>query len=100
MNKRLYVGNLPYETTERELAAHFEQMGPVVDTRIPYDAYAGRSKGFGFVEMADEHSAQAAIARFDGTQVGGRTIKVAEARPRQSRPSSNSYTYAYRSYLR
>ena len=87
MNKRLYVGNLPYTTSESELSAAFGAVGPVTDTSIPRDPYDGRSKGFGFVEMASEDLAQTAIERLNDTDLGGRRIRVAEARPRRSRAS-------------
>lgn len=85
MNKKLYVGNLSYETTEAELTELFAQAGTVVETNVIFDRYTGRSKGFGFVEMADEAAAAAAIERFNGSEIGGRSLRVAEARPRQRR---------------
>lgn len=88
MNKKLYVGNLSYETTEAELTELFAQAGTVVETNVIFDRYTGRSKGFGFVEMADEAAAAAAIERFNGSEIGGRSLRVAEARPRQRREES------------
>ena len=85
MGKRLYVGNLPYRMTEDELAAVFAEVGEVVDVNIIMDRETGRSKGFAFVEMAEEEAAQMAISQFNGAEVGGRTIKVAEAKPRPTR---------------
>lgn len=85
MNKKLYVGNLSYETTEAELTELFAQAGSVVETNVIFDRYTGRSKGFGFVEMADEAAATAAVEKFDGSELGGRSIRVAEARPRERR---------------
>ena len=87
MEKKLYVGNLSYTTTENELEELFAQVGTVVETTIIFDRDSGRSKGFGFVEMEDETVAQAAIEKFNGTELGGRTIKVAEAKPRRPRES-------------
>ncbi len=87
MGKRLYVGNLPYRITEDELANVFAQAGEVSDVAIVVDKETGRSKGFGFVEMADDAAATAAVQEFNGAQVGGRTIKVAEANPRPARPA-------------
>jgi len=84
MEKRLYVGNLSYDTTESQLGTVFEQVGAVVKATLITDRETGRSKGFGFVEMADEGSAAAAIAQLNGTELDGKTIKVAEARPRPS----------------
>ncbi len=85
MGKRLYVGNLPYRMSEEELADVFAQAGEVADVAIVIDRDTGRSKGFGFVEMADDAGAQAALQELNGAQVGGRTIKVAEANPRPPR---------------
>ena len=85
MGKKLYVGNLSYQTTDQELETMFAQAGEVSDAVVIMDRDSGRSKGFGFVEMGDEASAQAAIDRFNGTEFGGRTIKVAEAKPRAPR---------------
>ena len=85
MGKKLYVGNLSYQTTDQELETMFAQAGEVTDAVVIMDRDSGRSKGFGFVEMGDEASAQAAIDRFNGTEFGGRTIKVAEAKPRAPR---------------
>jgi len=80
---RLYVGGLPYQTTEQELLDLFEQVGQVAQASVITDRETGRSKGFGFVEMSDEQEAQAAIARLNGTLLGNRTIIVNEARERQ-----------------
>lgn len=90
MEKKLYVGNLSYNTTESQLGSLFAQAGSVVQATLITDRETGRSKGFGFVEMGDERSAAAAISQFNGTQLDGRTIKVSEAKPRverESRPS-------------
>ena len=87
MGKRLYVGNLPYRITEDELATVFADVGEVVDVNIIMDRETGRSKGFAFVEMADDDAAVTAINQFNGAEVGGRTIKVAEAKPRPTRGS-------------
>ena len=85
MEKRLYVGNLSYNTTGSELETLFAQAGSVVDATVVEDRDTGRSKGFGFVEMADEAAAAAAIEQLDGKEVDGRALKVAEARPRRPR---------------
>ena len=87
MNKRLYVGNLSYETTEAVLSDLFGAVGAVVSVDLITDRYSGRSKGFAFVEMADESAAQQAIEQLNGRIVDGRDIKVAEARPRRQRDS-------------
>jgi RNA recognition motif-containing protein len=85
MTKKLYVGNLNYATTETAVAAHFETIGEVVSVNLITDRMTGRSKGFAFVEMAEEHAAQEAINQLNGKEFDGRTIKVAEARPRRPR---------------
>jgi RNA recognition motif-containing protein len=83
-NMRLYVGGLPYQTTERDLIELFEQEGQVIEATIITDRDTGRSKGFGFVEMSNEQEAQSAIQRLNGTYLGNRTITVNEARERQA----------------
>ena len=81
---RLYVGGLPYHTTEHDLIDLFEQVGQVTEVSVITDRDTGRSKGFGFVEMSDEQGARSAIERLNGTMLGNRTIKVNEARERPS----------------
>src|SRR6266704_3400625 len=83
-NMRLYVGGLPYQTTEHDLIDLFEQVGPVTEASVITDRDTGRSKGFGFVEMSDEQAARSAIERLNGTMLGNRTITVNEARERQA----------------
>ena len=85
MNKRLYVGNLSYDTADEGLRELFEGAGTVVSAEIIRDNYSGRSKGFGFVEMETEAEAEAAINQFNGTNLDGRDLNVAEARPRRER---------------
>ena len=85
MTKKLYVGNLPYNTTETELRALFEQVGEIADATVITDRETGRSKGFGFVEMVTEEGAQEAIRRFNGFSMGSRPLTVNEARPREER---------------
>ncbi len=82
MGNKLYVGNLSYDTTEASLQAHFEQAGDVEDVAIIRDRETGRSRGFAFVEMADDDQAQAAIEQLDGASLDGRPLKVNEAKPR------------------
>ena len=82
--KRIYVGNLSYQTTEADLTDLFEQVGQVESVNIITDRDTGRSKAFGFVEMNDE-DAEKAIAQFNGTEVNGRSVTVNEARPREER---------------
>ncbi len=81
MNKRLYVGNLDYGMTGDQLAELFAQAGQVVEARVITDRYSGRSKGFGFVEMADEEGAKKAIEMFNQQEYNGRKLVVNEARP-------------------
>ena len=81
---RLYVGGLPYQTTEHDLIDLFEQVGQVTEATVITDRDTGRSKGFGFVEMGDEQTARTAIERLNGTLLGDRTITVSEARERQA----------------
>ena len=80
MTKKVYVGNLPFRTTEDELSSLFGQVGPVESVSIITDRETGRSKGFGFVSMSSE-DADKAIAQFNGAQFGGRALTVNEARP-------------------
>ncbi len=83
--KKLYVGNLPFSATEDELRALFEQHGTVHSVRLISDRETGRPRGFGFVEM-DEDAADAAIEATDGQDMGGRPLRVNEARERERRP--------------
>ena len=87
MNKKLYVGNLLYETTDEELKVLFAQAGNVVSTAVIRYQDTGRSKGFGFVEMETEEAAQKAIDTFNGQDNKGRKLIVSEARP--PRPRNN-----------
>ena len=80
MSKKIYVGNLSFRTTEDELTDLFGQVGPVESASIITDRDTGRSKGFGFVAMADD-DAEKAIAAFNGKDFGGRALTVNEARP-------------------
>ncbi|HEV3257354.1 MAG TPA: RNA-binding protein [Gemmataceae bacterium] len=82
MGKRLYVGNLTYGTTDDTLQQMFEAHGSVTSAQVIVDRDTGRSKGFGFVEMANDQEAQAAIAAMNGQEVDGRALTVNEARPR------------------
>ena len=86
MSNKLYVGNLPYTTTEADLQAHFEQSGEVLSVKIINDRDTGRSKGYGFIEMIDEEAADAAIEANDGQDFNGRELKVNKARPQERRP--------------
>ncbi|OGJ46949.1 RNA-binding protein [Candidatus Peregrinibacteria bacterium RIFOXYA12_FULL_33_12] len=86
MAKRLFVGGLPYSTTEEALSTAFSQAGQVESVKIITDKFTGRSKGFGFVEMATEEDAQKAIEMFNGKDFEGRNIVVNEARAFEERP--------------
>ena len=79
MAKKLYVGNLNYDTTEDNLRGLFTVHGEVLNMNIIIDRYSGRSKGFGFIEMADDEAAQAAISALNGQEVEGRQLRVSEA---------------------
>lgn len=81
--KKLYVGNLPFSATEDELRELFEEHGSVASVALITDRDSGRPRGFGFVEMED--GAEAAISALDGADMGGRNLKVNEARPRENR---------------
>ena len=81
MSTKLYVGNLPYETTESDLQALFEGAGPVATVNIVRDRATGQPRGFAFVEMSDTEGARRAISELDKHQLGGRNLTVNEARP-------------------
>ncbi len=81
MGKKLYVGNLPFNTTDESLNEIFSQAGSVQSAKIITDRDTGRSKGFGFVEMSSDQEAADAIQKFNGAEYGGRNMTVAEARP-------------------
>jgi cold-inducible RNA-binding protein len=83
MAKRLYVGNLSYETTEAALSELFGAIGEVLSVTLITDRVSGRPKGFGFIEMADDTAAQEAINQLNEKDVDGRSLKVAEARPKR-----------------
>lgn len=85
MGKRLFVGSLPYKLTEDEMKEFFSQAGEVVSARIITDRDTGRSKGFGFVEMADDAGGDKAIKELNGKDLMGRPITVNEAKPRVER---------------
>ena len=90
MATKLYVGGLPYSTTNDELGAHFAGAGSVTSATIIMDKMSGRSKGFGFVEMSSDAEAQNAVAMFNGKDFGGRNLTVNEARPMEARPPRSS----------
>jgi len=88
MGKKLYVGNLPFTATEQALTDTFSECGTVDSVKIITDRDTGRSKGFGFVEMAEDSEAQAAISKFNGADYGGRPLTVNEAKPMAPRENS------------
>lgn len=81
MNRKLYVGNLPYATTQEQLEEMFGSVGTVSSAKIIQDQQTGRSKGFGFIEMSNEEEAQSAIEKLNGQEMDGRSLRVSEARP-------------------
>ena len=86
MGNKLYVGNLPYSVRDGDLEQSFGQFGTVTSAKVMMERDTGRSKGFGFVEMASDAEAQAAISGMNGQALGGRSLVVNEARPMEPRP--------------
>lgn len=86
MATKLYVGNLSFDVTERELEELFAEAGAVESVAVIVDKFSGQSRGFAFVEMSSGAEAADAIQRFDGYDLKGRTLRVNEARPRPERP--------------
>lgn len=97
MNKKLYVGNLSYNTTEAQVRELFAQVGEVESVSLITDRETGRAKGFGFVEMSTVEGGQEAIKRFNGYSVDNRSLTVNEARPREER-TGGGYGGGNRSY--
>jgi RNA recognition motif-containing protein len=85
MATKLFVGNLPFSTTDADLKALFGQCGEVASANVIMDKFTGRSRGFGFVEMANNQEAQNAIERFNGHEMQGRPLTVNEAKPQEPR---------------
>lgn len=89
MSKKIYVGNMSYSTTEDQLEELFGQFGTILSVNIVFDRYTNKSKGFAFVEMEDEGSADEAIASLNNTELGGRKLRVNEAL--NKKPRQNNY---------
>jgi len=87
---KIYVGNLSYETTEEDIKSAFEAYGEVKNINVMKDNYSGKSKGFGFVEMAEKADAEKAIAALNGQDLKGRNLNVNEARPRNEDRSAGN----------
>lgn len=81
----IYVGNIPYSTTDADLETWFSEFGSVTSAKIIIDRESGRSKGFGFVEMEDDDDARNAISQLDAKEMNGRNLKVNEAKPKTTR---------------
>lgn len=91
MGKRLFVGSLSYEVTQAQLEEAFSSVGQVESASLITDKFSGRSKGFGFVEMASDADAEKAISELNGKEINGRAIVVNEARPREERPAGGGF---------
>jgi RNA recognition motif-containing protein len=91
LSKKLYVGNLPFSSTEAELRAAFERHGDVESVNVITDRETGRPRGFGFVEMDDASAAEAAMRALDGSDFGGRSLRVNEAQDRKGGGGSGGY---------
>lgn len=94
----IYVSNLSFNVTDDDLEGFFTEYGEVSSARVITDKFTGKSRGFGFVEMADEEAAKKAISELDGGIVEGRTIRITEARPREERTEKRSFTPRQNSY--
>ena len=87
MNKKLYVGGLPYSVTDEKLVELFQSHGTVESAKVVTDRYTDQSRGFGFVEMSTQQEAEQAIQALNGTQIEGRSLTVNVSKPRENRPS-------------
>jgi cold-inducible RNA-binding protein len=93
MSMKLYVGNLSFDTSSNELQTLFAQAGTVESVSLIEDRETGRSRGFGFVEMQTKEEGAAAIQQFNGKDLGGRALKVNEAKPRENRNGGGGSRY-------
>ncbi len=91
MSKRIYVGGLPFKTTEEEMNALFTTYGAVTSAKLITDRESGQSRGFGFVEMANDAEAVTAMEKLNGSDFGGRKLTVNEARPMEARPRGGGF---------
>ena len=91
MSKRIYVGGLPFKTTEEEMNGLFATYGAVTSAKLITDKYSGQSRGFGFVEMPNDEEAVAAMEKLNGSDFGGRKLTINEARPMEARPRSGGF---------
>jgi RNA recognition motif-containing protein len=91
MSKKIYVGNLPFSATQDEIEDLFSAHGPVQSVQLITDRETGRPRGFGFVEMENAEDADSAISALHQSDMGGRSLNVAEARPREPRPSRGGW---------
>jgi RNA recognition motif-containing protein len=91
MSMKLYVGNLAFQTTDEDLLELFSQAGAVESAQVVMDRDTGRSRGFGFVEMASKSEGEAAIAQLNGVEINGRSLTVNEARPRENRGGGGGF---------
>lgn len=89
--RKLFVGGLPYSTSDRQLETLFSNYGTVESARVVTDRMNGRSRGFGFVEMSTAEEAQASISALNGSTYEGRTLTVNEAKPREPRPQGRNF---------
>ena len=96
MGRKLYVGNLPFSTTETELEELFGRMGSVESVNVIRDMATGRARGFAFVEMATEEDAQKAVKELDQQDLGGRNLTVNEAKPKPDRPRGGGFEGGHR----
>ncbi|MBI1343796.1 MAG: RNA-binding protein [Terrimonas sp.] len=90
----IYVSNLSFNVQDEDLRSYFEDYGDVSSAKVITDKFTQKSRGFGFVEMANDEAAQKAITELDGATVDGRAIKVAEAKPREERSNNNRRSFA------
>ena len=90
----IYVSNLSFNVQDDDLRGFFEEYGEVTSAKVITDKETGRSRGFGFVEMSDDAAASKAIGEIDGSTADGRTLRVSEAKPRESKPANNRRSFS------